>query len=112
MRRLSRRGRRLRGLGVSGNLSGMSVGRGAQIVDRDDMLRSLAAVGYQRAALDFRNGTFRATAFIGNDSGDLAPGMFGRFTIAYERHADALVLQASAAFERARPWADRRPRGF
>ncbi len=31
-----------------------------QNIDRDDMLRALAGIGYQRAALDFQNGSFRA----------------------------------------------------
>ena len=46
--------------------------------------------------IDTRNGTFRATAFIDNTAGDLAPGMFGRFTIAYEQHTAALVIPAAA----------------
>lgn len=46
--------------------------------------------------IDARNGTFRATAIIDNEDGNLAPGMFGRFTIAYEKHADALVIPANA----------------
>jgi membrane fusion protein (multidrug efflux system) len=46
--------------------------------------------------IDARNGTFRATAVIDNANGDLAPGMFGRFTIAYEKHTDALVIPANA----------------
>ena len=46
--------------------------------------------------IDTRNGTFRATAIIDNAAGDLAPGMFGRFTIAYEKHADALVVPVAA----------------
>ena len=46
--------------------------------------------------IDTRNGTFRATAIIDNDAGDLAPGMFGRFTISYERHVDALVVPNEA----------------
>ncbi len=33
--------------------------RKGQVLDRDDMLRALAGVQYQRSALDFRNGTFR-----------------------------------------------------
>jgi membrane fusion protein (multidrug efflux system) len=49
--------------------------------------------------IDTRNGTFRATAVIDNPAGDLAPGMFGRFTIAYERHADALVIPAAAVLD-------------
>lgn len=46
--------------------------------------------------IDVRNGTFRATAFVDNRSGELAPGMFARFTIAYEKHADALVIPKRA----------------
>jgi len=49
--------------------------------------------------IDTRNGTFRATATIDNGDGDLAPGMFGRFTIAYERHADALVIPTMALLD-------------
>lgn len=46
--------------------------------------------------IDRKNGTFRATAFIDNASGRLAPGMFARFSIEYERHADALTVPESA----------------
>ena len=46
--------------------------------------------------IDARNGTFRATAVINNADGNLAPGMFGRFTIAYEKHEDALVIPTNA----------------
>ena len=49
--------------------------------------------------IDERNGTFRATAYIDNSKGELAPGMFGRFTIAYERHPDALVIPVRALME-------------
>ncbi len=49
--------------------------------------------------IDMRNGTFRATAFIDNGSGELAPGMFARFSIAYEKHADALVIPREALVE-------------
>jgi membrane fusion protein (multidrug efflux system) len=46
--------------------------------------------------IDTRNGTFKATAVIRNDSGELVPGMFARFTIAYEMHADALLIPSVA----------------
>ena len=46
--------------------------------------------------IDVRNGTFRATAIINNGHGELAPGMFGRFRIAYEEHTDALVVPTVA----------------
>ena len=49
--------------------------------------------------IDTRNGTFRATAFIDNQTRELAPGMFARFTISYEKHADALVIPRSALVE-------------
>lgn len=49
--------------------------------------------------IDTRNGTFRATATIDNGNGDLAPGMFGRFTIAYEQHKAALVIPAAALLD-------------
>lgn len=49
--------------------------------------------------VDARSGTFRATVLIQNKDGDLAPGMFGRFTIAYEEHADALLIPAVALLD-------------
>jgi membrane fusion protein (multidrug efflux system) len=49
--------------------------------------------------IDARNGTFRATAMIDNADGKLAPGMFGQFTIAYERHANALVIPVNALLD-------------
>ena len=49
--------------------------------------------------IDVRNDTFRATAIIDNTDGNLAPGMFGRFTIAYEKHANALLIPANALLD-------------
>ena len=49
--------------------------------------------------IDSRSGTFRATVQIQNQSGALAPGMFGRFTVAYEQHADALLIPAAALLD-------------
>lgn len=49
--------------------------------------------------IDTRDGTFRATAFIDNGDGWLAPGMFARFTIAYEKHENALVIPLDAVIE-------------
>lgn len=46
--------------------------------------------------IDVRTGTFRATATIDNRDGSLAPGMFARFSIAYEKHANAMVIPAVA----------------
>ena len=49
--------------------------------------------------IDSRNGTFRATAIIENTDGNLAPGMFGRFTVSYEKHSNALVIPANALLD-------------
>tara|TARA_R110002096_G_scaffold154_25_gene962 strand:- start:977 stop:2056 length:1080 start_codon:yes stop_codon:yes gene_type:complete len=49
--------------------------------------------------IDAENGTFRATALIDNTAGHLAPGMFGRFSIAYERHTNALLIPAHALLD-------------
>jgi len=49
--------------------------------------------------IDAHNGTFRATAVIDNSNGELAPGMFGRFTVAYEKHSDALLIPADAVLD-------------
>ena len=49
--------------------------------------------------IDTRNGTFRATAVIDNAAGELAPGMFGRFTIDWEEHASALLIPAAALID-------------
>ena len=49
--------------------------------------------------IDIRNGTFRATAYVDNSDNSLAPGMFARFDIAYEKHADALLIPIAALIE-------------
>ncbi len=49
--------------------------------------------------IDVRNGTFRATALVDNHEALLAPGMFGRFEIAIEKHSDALVIPTAAVIE-------------
>lgn len=49
--------------------------------------------------IDARNGTFRARAHIPNADAELAPGMFARFSVAYERHSDALVIPRAALIE-------------
>jgi membrane fusion protein (multidrug efflux system) len=49
--------------------------------------------------IDMKNGTFRATAYVDNDEGLLAPGMFGRFDIAYEKHEDAITIPVEAVVE-------------
>ena len=55
-----------------------------------------AAVERISPTIDTRSGTFRATVYIDNQNGKLAPGMFGRFTIAYEKHSNALVIPVAA----------------
>jgi len=49
--------------------------------------------------IDTRSGTFRATAVIQNENGDLAPGMFGNFRIAYEKHENALLVPSIALLD-------------
>jgi len=49
--------------------------------------------------IDARNGTFRATAYIDNSNRDLAPGMFGKFSVAYEKHSAALLVPKTAIVE-------------
>ncbi len=46
--------------------------------------------------VDAETGTFRATAVVNNAAGRLAPGMFARFSIAYDTHENALVIPARA----------------
>jgi len=49
--------------------------------------------------IDTRNGTFRATVVIDNAAADLVPGMFARFTIAYEKHEGALLIPGNAVVD-------------
>ena len=49
--------------------------------------------------IDARNGTFRATVYIDNREQLLAPGMFSRFGINFQEHADALVVPTRALVE-------------
>lgn len=49
--------------------------------------------------IDTESGTFRATAVIPNENDLLAPGMFGRFSITYETHDDALVIPTDALLD-------------
>ncbi|MDJ0938554.1 MAG: efflux RND transporter periplasmic adaptor subunit [Woeseiaceae bacterium] len=64
----------------------------------DSMPGSVFAAEIVRVSptIDVRNGTFRATAFIDNSHGQLAPGMFARFEIAYEVHEDAMTIPTEA----------------
>ncbi len=56
----------------------------------------VATIARISPTIDARNGTFRVTAYIDNEDGLLAPGMFGRFDIEYEQHIDALIIPAAA----------------
>ena len=49
--------------------------------------------------IDTRNGTFRATVYVMNEEGLLAPGMFSRFGISFAKHAGALVIPTRALVE-------------
>jgi len=81
-------------------LSKISAGDPATVrVDAMPELEFNATIDRISPTIDPRNGTFRATASIDNDNGELAPGMFGRFKIAYEKHTDALLIPAAALIE-------------
>lgn len=58
-----------------------------------------ASIDRVSPTVDARNGTFRATAYIDNADGSLAPGMFGRFSIAFEKHTNVLTIPAAAVVE-------------
>ena len=81
-------------------LGKFSAGQSATLtVDADPTRTYTATIARISPTIDVRNGTFRATAFIDNGSGELAPGMFARFSIAYDRHTDALVIPRAALVE-------------
>lgn len=81
-------------------LAKFSAGNEAEIrVDAmpDDVF--VARIARISPTIDMRNGTFRVTAYVDNAAGQLAPGMFGRFDIAYEKRVDALTIPAAAIIE-------------
>lgn len=81
-------------------LAKFSVGHEATVrVDAMPEFAFHATVERISPTIDTRTGTFRATASIDNVDGALAPGMFARFTIAYDRHADALVIPFAATIQ-------------
>jgi membrane fusion protein (multidrug efflux system) len=83
-----------------GELGKFSAGQAATLsVDAMPDTTYSATIARISPTIDVRNGTFRATAFIENGSGELAPGMFARFSIAYDQHADALVIPRAAIVE-------------
>jgi membrane fusion protein (multidrug efflux system) len=81
-------------------LSKISAGHLASV-----LVDSMPGVSYEAQiarispTIDPRNGTFRATAYIENANRELAPGMFGKFSIAYEKHSGALLVPKSAIVE-------------
>jgi len=78
-------------------LSRISAGDEARVtVDALPEWRFKATIARLSPTIDTRNGTFRATAYIDNEDGTLAPGMFGRFSIYWEKHEDALLVPSEA----------------
>jgi membrane fusion protein (multidrug efflux system) len=78
-------------------LAKFSAGNRAEVrVDSMDGVAFDATIARISPTIDARNGTFRATAYMNNSGGELAPGMFGRFSIAYEKHSDALLIPRTA----------------
>lgn len=65
-------------------------------VDAAPGQRFIASVARLSPTIDMTTGTFRATLYIDNSANALAPGMFGRFAIEYDRHSDALVIPVAA----------------
>lgn len=81
-------------------LSKISAGDSAEVrVDAIPEIEFSAVIDRISPTIDPRNGTFRATLYIDNQGGELAPGMFGRFNIAYEKHAGALLIPVAALLE-------------
>ena len=81
-------------------LEKFSPGQQANVqVDAMPELSFDATIARISPTIDVRNGTFRVTAYINNEDGLLAPGMFGRFDIAYEQHIDALIIPIAAIVE-------------
>jgi membrane fusion protein (multidrug efflux system) len=81
-------------------LAKISAGDTAEVrVDAMPEIEFSATIARISPTIDPRNGTFKATVYIENQDGELAPGMFGRFNIAYEKHADALLIPAAALLE-------------
>lgn len=68
-------------------------------VDARPDTKLLATIARVSPTINKQTGTFRATAYIDNKDGLLAPGMFGRFSIAYEVHSDALVVPTAAVID-------------
>ncbi len=81
-------------------LSKISAGDTARVrVDSMPEVEFAATIARISPTIDPLNGTFKATATIENQDGHLAPGMFGRFNVAYEKHSGALLIPAAAVIE-------------
>lgn len=81
-------------------LAKFSVGHAASVeVASMPNVRFAANIIRISPTIDTQTGTFRATARIDNKAGHLAPGMFGRFSIAYEKHTNALLIPAHALLD-------------
>ncbi|NOR66579.1 MAG: efflux RND transporter periplasmic adaptor subunit [Woeseiaceae bacterium] len=81
-------------------LSKISAGDTARVrVDAMPEVEFAATIARISPMIDPLNGTFKATATIENQDGHLAPGMFGRFNVAYEKHSGALLIPAAAVIE-------------
>lgn len=68
----------------------------AILVDAMPKKRFAATIDRISPTVDAEDGSFRATLYIDNREGRLAPGMFARFSIAWEKHAGALVVPSRA----------------
>jgi membrane fusion protein (multidrug efflux system) len=68
----------------------------AVTVDALPGARFAAAIDRVSPTVDPRDGSFRVTVYVDNRDGVLAPGMFGRFGIAYEVRRHALVVPSRA----------------
>lgn len=78
-------------------LSRIAAGDEARLtVDALPGRRFAATIARLSPTIDAKTGTFRATAYIDNEDDALAPGMFGRFSIAYEKHENALLVPRDA----------------
>ena len=81
-------------------LSRIAVGNEAEIrVDAMPDEVFAATIDRISPTIDMKNGTFRATAYVDNSSGLLAPGMFARFNIGVERREDALTIPVGAVVD-------------
>jgi len=55
-----------------------------------------ATIARLSPTVDTESGTFRATVYIDNPDGALAPGMFGRFTVYYHKYEQVLTVPSQS----------------